>query len=604
MTHVDPKNNTRQQWILRMFIGISVIMFLRLAQFSLLEHDKWTGLARQQILRTQEIEPTRGKILANDGNTELAISQIEISLASDNIAIRSTHADISIASRLSAILDLPIEQIVSTIHSERNASWIKRNLSQDTFFKFLEHYKDGKLPGIHIKREVTRTYPQHPNAASIIGFARADREPGFDPLGPYLHMKGIEGLEKSYNSELTGKPGQFEFRVNRFGAPELNSYKILQNPTHGNDLVTTLDLQLQTILREELMKALIQNKALSSIGIIMEPATGSILACDSVENTPEHLDPEYRNMNFTNCWPSEARRNLSTAAIFEPGSIWKPIMMSIALEHELVTPGEIIPWSDPIVLGSKKFYDWKKFPPSLQLAEVLIYSSNVGIIQVSKRLFNAFEKTQVADEIIRMGFARRLPIDFPTRPSGRLAPRSWSMISIGAVAEGYELGVTLAQLAAFYSCIANGGNRVFPHFGKELRYPGSQSVSKELTPQIQEIVLSQTTTDFIRDAMVQCVDHGTGKNASLKEYGVIAGGKTATAKMLVGGSYASGKYRASFSGFFPAENPMYVMVVSVEDPSAGAYYGGSVAAPLFQNIGRRICSEKHGIMPIPLPKVE
>jgi len=485
-----------------------------------------------------------------------------------------------------------------------NAEWIKRNITHEEFRQLMQAKYSGRLPGLLIKRDIQRHYPEHPRAASILGFALSQREYGFEPLGPYINMHGIEGLENTYDEYLMGDKGVYQYYVNRFGSPEKDSLKQISPSRTGVDLLTTVDLKLQGILKEQLSLALNNHKAEACLGIIMDPRTGAILASASVENMPDQVELEHLETTPVNCWPAPARRNLATSSVFEPGSIWKPVIMAIALEHGLAVPGEILPWKRAMVFGRKAFYDWKDFPETIGLDEVLIYSSNVGIIQISNRLFSNLSHSDIAEEIHKMGFNRRYPVDFPSRPRGLLSPAAWGPISVGAVAEGYELGVTLVQLGGFYCMIANGGLQVEPHFGKALLDPGSGIVIRNLEKDKPAQVISPQTAGFIRQAMTDCVDHGTGKRAKLTSYDCVLAGKTATAKLLVNGTYASGKYRASFAGFFPAENPEYVMVVSVKDPQEGGYYGGVVAAPLFGSIAERIAAEVMELDPIVTTPVE
>ncbi|MCD4655852.1 hypothetical protein K8T06_18175, partial [bacterium] len=143
---------------------------------------------------------------------------------------------------------------------------------------------------------------------------------------------------------------------------------------------------------------------------------------------------------------------------------------------------------------------------------------------------------------------------------------------------------------------------VHPHYGQKLLDSETRESVRDLSSDMGYPIMSAKTSEFVRNAMTECVEYGTGKKGHLRDYRITAAGKTATAKLLVNGTYASGQYRASFCGFFPAANPMYVVVISVENPTAGSYYGGQVAAPLFQEIAGRICSDVYGIMPFPFPK--
>nr|HPQ39429.1 penicillin-binding protein 2 [bacterium] len=523
-------NRTFQRLIITAMTVASVVMGLRLAQFSVIESTDWSLRARDRILRTLEIEPRRGRIIAADRRTVLADSEITLSIAVDNCAIGSTGKECVIANRLAEILGVPPEVVISRIHSRHNAEWVARDIDRQVFKRFLKAQLDGLLPGVSIKREVRRIYPEHPVAASLLGFVTREREPGFDTLGPYRHVHGVEGIEVAYEDDLRGQFGACQYRINRFYAPEHDSFETLTEVRNGNDLVTTIDPKMARLVREELIKALKLNAADSAMAIVMDPDTGAILASDSVENTPEHLDPEYRSTVPVNCWPPEARRNLVHTAVFEPGSIWKPVIMSIALENGIVHPGEIIPWKPAVVMGGHAFRDWKDFNRDLQLKEVLIWSSNVGIIEVSRRMFQSLPDTQIYEQIQGMGFLRNLPVDYPVRPRGTLNPGNWSAITVGAVAEGYETGVTMSQLGAFYCAVANGGRIVYPHYGRHLLDADTGEIIRDLTPEPGYPVMSPETAEFIRNAMTECVDYGTGKKGSLEDYHVSAAGKTATAK--------------------------------------------------------------------------
>lgn len=600
MTHAG---EIRQKWIIRLFTLVAFAAILRLFQFSILEHDQWTDLVNAQIFREFRVEALRGRILSHDPSIILAESDAWVSIAADTHVIRTTHNDGRVARRLSTALNLPEEELLSKLHSSRNATWIKQNITPEEFAAVFKLQNHGLLPGIHFKREIKRSYPQHPHAASIVGFALGERETGFDPLGPYRNLHGIEGIESSYNRLLAGEMGVYIYRVNRFGTPELESFDEIKPIQRGNDLQISLDLGIQKIAQEEVTRAMIENKARAAMAIVMDPRDGAIRAAASVEYSQDLIDDPDRFTKLpANCWPDYLRRNLVAASVFEPGSVWKPIVMAVALENHVVKTTDSVEWREPVVLGGKAFMDWKKFGPSLKLGEVLTYSSNVGIINVSKKIFAALTNKQIADEFKKMGFGRRAPVDFPCRPIGKLPYQYWGIISIGAVAEGYELQVSLAQLAGFYCSIANGGNRVVPHFGHALLDPESGNPVKQLNNDPLERSMSESTQTFIRSAMMDCIDHGTGRKASLTDLGIIAAGKTATAKLLVNGSYGANKYRASFAGFFPAENPQYVIAISVEDPHAKGYYGGVVAAPIFNAIGMRILTELNGITgPFPPP---
>ncbi|MBN1552970.1 penicillin-binding protein 2 [bacterium] len=590
------QSNYRATGFIIFFCLLSLIIFFKLFLFTVIQYDNWADLAHSQVTRQVIVEPLRGRILSSDDQTVLAESEVNVSLAIDTFKIRSTKQDVQISKHLAEILDLPVELVLSNIHSKHCASWVKRDITPAEFQQIQQLQHSGRLPGVCIRREIKRKYPCHPLAATIIGFAIGQHEEGFEPLGTYSNLHGIEGLEYAYNTVLAGRQGRYEYLVNRYSAPDQNSVKILEPLQNGFDLRTTIDIRLQNIVHEELAKALLEEKAVSVMAVIVDPTDGSILASCSIQAASETED--FNSDLPVNCWLPEMRRHLPAFAVFEPGSIWKPIIMSIALENQLVVQDEMIPWNESVVCGTKRFHDWKSFPPELKLDEILIHSSNVGIIQVSQRLFANRSHQFISHEIKRMGFLRNIPVDYPVQPYGMLYPEMWGPISVGALAEGYEVGVTLIQMAAFYCAVANGGYLVDPHFGSAILNPSDGHVVRELNYKPDIRIMSDSTSTFIRKAMIQCVKKGTGKKANLDYLGCQVAGKTATAKLLVDGSYASGKYRASFAGFLPADNPQMVILVSIEDPGAGAYYGGAIAAPLFHKIAKRILLECFNDIPL------
>ena len=344
-----------QKLVYCLLTGIAGILILRVAQFSLCQSSDWKERAIKRISRTMEVEPKRGRIIAGDERTVLAESRVALSIASDNRAVQGTGKECMIARRMAEILSEPVESVISRIHSRHNAVWLVRDIDRTVLKHFLKVQLDGFLPGIHVKREVQRVYPEHPHAASLVGFVTQQREPGFDTLGPFRHQSGIEGLEKAYDRELRGSFGLASYRINRFYAPEHDSFKTVEKVKDGLDLVTSIDVDLQRIVREELLKGLELNQADTAMAIVMDPWTGAILASESVENTEEHKSLEYRTVNPMNCWPAEARRNQSLISTFEPGSIWKPVMMAIALENGLAQPSDIIQWKNAVVLGGHAF---------------------------------------------------------------------------------------------------------------------------------------------------------------------------------------------------------------------------------------------------------
>ncbi len=414
-----------------------------------------------------------------------------------------------------------------------------------------------------------RFYPNGPLAAGVIGFT--------DPEG-----RGLEGIEAFLEDQLRGVDGFIKSGRARSGA-ELRWLRELHlDPQHGRDVFLTLDARLQLIVEEELAATLKQYQARGACALVVEPATGRILAMASL---PSH-DP---NTPLTSPQDAPRRRNWCVAYTFEPGSTFKLVAATAVMNEgllglrDVVDCGENGRWTREFGRERVSLRDVhvikERFAP---VEKVIAESSNIGTFQMALKL----GRERYADYLMRFGFHQRSGIRLPVEERGQLRPiDKWTMTDFSRVAMGYTISVTPLQLAMAMSALANDGrlmrpqiiDRVVAHDGTVLSLPQPEVVRQLCRPEVAEQV---------RRALRQVVEDGTGSLVRMDRYSVA--GKTGTARIA---PYREDRYHASFVGFFPVDAPKLCIAVVVEDPNPRiGYYGGKVAGPAFKNIAQRAAS--------------
>ena len=337
--------------------------------------------------------------------------------------------------------------------------------------------------------------------------------------------------------------------------------------TAGSSLELTIDTYLQHMAERELHAGVIANRAAGGTVIIMNPRTGEILA---MANEPTFDPNAYRDSNDL------ARRNRAVQDLYEPGSTFKVVTASAAIEeHVMPVDAPIDVSSGLIKIGSRVVHDDHRYG-TLSFADVIVKSSNVGAIKIGFKLGTE----RLSDFVKRFGFGRASSPDFPGENSGIVwNPAKWTDSALASVSMGYQIGVTPLQMVAAVSAIANGGELVEPRvvgavYRDSRRYP--------VTPKVVRRAISTETAATLTTIMEGVVERGTAKAAQIPGYTVA--GKTGTAHKLVDGHYSKSDYNASFVGFIPSRNPAVAIIVVTDSPHAGTYYGGSVSAPIFKRI--------------------
>ncbi|HVF51589.1 MAG TPA: penicillin-binding protein [Pyrinomonadaceae bacterium] len=533
--------------------GWMVVICARLVQLQTSQHEWLTQRARAQQQDATVESPERGLILDRTGR-ELARTVDVDSF----FAVPQEIEDIDDASaRLAPLLKLERAQLASRLREARERGlkfvWLARKVEAERG----EAVRALKVKGIHARTEPQRRYPNGELAAHIVGFVGLDDE-------------GLGGVERFHNTSMKGVEGKIVVE----GDGRRKAYASLEiNPQAGQSVVLTIDETIQFHAERALALALQRTRAKSATAIVLEPRTGEILA---LANAPTF------NPNEAGKASAASRTNQALQNIYEPGSTFKIVAFSAALEERLGRPEDKIDCQmGRITVAGRLVHDHSAFG-TLTLTEALAKSSNVAAIKLGIRVGDE----RMYEYIRRYGFGARTGIELPGETPGLLRPVArWQASSIGSIAIGQEIGVTPLQMASAFGALANDGVRVAPHLVRELR-AADGSVVAQTKPESQR-VLSAETARTVRGMLESVTVKGTAKAAQLEGY--TAAGKTGTAQKIdtQTRTYSKTKHVASFVGFAPVENPSVVIVVVVDEP-AGAYHGGDVAAPVFREIAEQV----------------
>ena len=534
-------------------VGWMLLIGARLVQLQVSQHDDFTARARNQQLNAVETSPTRGQLLDRQGR-ELARSIDTESFFADPREITDPNET---AKRIAAITGQDRAEIANrlsaAIDAKKQFIWIARRLDVESANKL-----DAlELKGVYSRKEPKRYYPNDSLAAHVLGSV------GLDEIGQ-------SGVEQYYNEKIRGESGKVYLEVDR-DRHAFESYEIQPRP--GQTVVLTIDQTIQYRTEQALSAAVDRTHAKSGTAIVMDPQTGEILA---LANAPS-FDP--------NQPPKDATENRGNGALqnpYEPGSTFKIVAYSAAIEKGLVKPEDKIDCQmGQITVAGRLIHDHHPFGV-LTIADALALSSNVGAIKLGLLVGNE----SMYDYMKRLGFGSRTGIDLAGESPGILRPLTrWQPSSIGSLAMGQEISVTPLQMATAYSVLANGGMLVKPHVVRELRSPDG-TVTFQAKPETRR-ALKPETTAALRNMLEGVTLHGTARKAQLDGY--TAAGKTGTAQKIdpKTRTYSATKYIGSFVGFAPVKNPAVVIIVVIDEPQ-GSYHGGDVAAPVFREIAEQI----------------
>ncbi len=452
--------------------------------------------------------------------------------------------------KLPELLSISPELLSKRLSRDKYFVWLERKLSDEVAQKV----RALRIPGLDFIKESQRYYPNQYLAAHVIGFAGVDNQ-------------GLEGLELKFDKYLKGELGRTQI-VRDARRRELLMDRAFVPPKDGFDLVLTIDETIQYIAERALDKAFKKHNAKSASIVVIDPGTGEILALAN--------RPTYDLGEFTSSTP-ESRTNRAVVYFYEPGSVFKIVTASAALEEDIVTEKDkIFCENGKYRVGNHILHDHHPLG-TLTFSEVIEQSSNIGTTKVAQMMgpavFYKYAK--------RFGFGRKTGVDLIGEVSGQLKPpRKWSKTSIGALPIGQEVTVTPLQLACAIGAVANDGVYMKPFVVKYIKDKNDELI-KAFEPKVIDRVVSIDTARRVKAILQKVVEHGTGKKARVK--GVAVGGKTGTAQKVVNGAYSHSKFYASFIGFAPVEDPRIAAVVVYDEPHPN-HYGGTVAAPVFREM--------------------
>ncbi len=527
---------------------------VRLVYLQVGQHEILSERARRQQQQSAKTNALRGLILDRNGH-ELARS-----LDVDSFVAVPTDEKFDAretAKKFAAVLGLDESPLRARLEeaqkSKRKFVWLARQVDAEQAARIHEL----KLGGVRAVKEPKRYYPNGALAAHVLGYVGTDD-------------KGLAGIELYQNAALGGEEGKTVFDKDARHTV-FNSFEVEAAP--GQSIVLTIDQNIQYQAERAVAAAMEQTRAKSATALVLDPRTGDILA---LVNAPT-FDP-----NGARKISEDVRKNQALQNIYEPGSTFKIVAYSAAIEEKLARPTDTIDCQmGSINLLGRTIRDTHAYG-TLTITEALAKSSNVAAIKLGLRL----GKERMYDYMRRFGFGERTGIELKGETRGLVRkPENWHPSSMGSVAIGQEVGVTPIQMAAAFATIANDGVRVAPHLVKEVRDANGQAIHRT-TPETHR-VLSAETARTLRPMLESVTVSGTAKLAQLDGY--TAAGKTGTAQKIdpATRAYSKTKYVASFAGFAPIDNPAVVIIVVIDEP-VGSYYGGTVAAPVFRAIAESV----------------
>ena len=528
------------------------LLSARLFQIQILQNEYYIGKGVQQGQHKEILKASRGNIY--DRNNVLITRNIS------HVTLCGNPSDIidkkSVAHLLSQCTERPTAYYTDKLSSKDSFVFLERNIleSQCDYISQLKNY------GVILKKNYFRYYPFGSTGSQVIGFTDPDN-------------RGLSGIEKQYNPVLTGTHGWIIKKRSGTGKSKRdNSYPYV-DPSSGSNIQITLDIEYQCILEDELKKQMNATNAKGATGVLMNPETGEILAMASIPS----FDP-----NHPGDYPLEHQKIKAITDQFEPGSTFKIVSATAALEKNMVRiDDEFFCENGSFFYNGVRIRDHEEYG-LLTFSQVLEQSSNVGIIKITELL----QGQSLYQYIKKFGFGIETDINLPGETRGFIRePHNWSKISPGVISMGQEISVTALQLASAYSAIANGGyllrpkivNQIMAHNGK---------LKKNNDSKVLRRVASLETMEIIKKVLVKTVKMGTGSSAEIPGWNIA--GKTGTAEKFINGSYSETKFISNFVGFFPAEKPILLGVILIDEPKLGFHWGSTGAAPVFRNVAQRI----------------
>ena len=520
------------------FVGLAG----RAAYVQVIGNDFFQRQGEVRFARTLELPANRGRILDRNGLI-LASSVPAASIWAIPEDVEMAKPDVRAKLKdLARLMDMPLSTLQGKLADEdKTFVWIKRQLDWDVG----QQITALGLKGIYLRKEYKRQYPEGEAAAHVVGFTNVEDH-------------GQEGMELAFDKDLAGKPGSRRVIKDRLGRV-VEGVGAEVPPVDGKDMQLSIDSKVQFFAYQKLRDTVQAHKAKAGSVVVLDARTGEVLA---LANYPSYVPDKRQNLT------GEQLRNRALTDVFEPGSTIKPITVGLALESGRFKPETSVDTTPGrLTITGSTISDTHNYG-LLTVEGVIQKSSNVGTTKIAMQL----PAQEMWETFSAVGFGQKPQIAFPGVASGRLRPyKSWRPIEQATMSYGYGLSASLFQMARSYTVFSNGG-KVIP-----------ATMLKTHEAPVGVPVFSERTANQVRKMLQMAAGPGgTGQKAQTVGYSV--GGKSGTARKQVGKSYASGKYRAWFTGLAPIDHPRIIVAVMVDEPSNGVIYGGAVAAPVFSEV--------------------
>ncbi|WP_019907892.1 peptidoglycan D,D-transpeptidase FtsI family protein [Thermoanaerobacter indiensis] len=530
------------------FVFLTIMFFaliVRLIWIQGINSEKLAMAVERQSTADITLKPQRGNIYDVNGN----ILACNVPAGDVFAAPKFIKNPEKASEELYKYLNMDKDSLYKIL-SNKNSEWAV--LGRSIPLENINKIKSLNIPGIYVEDTFMRNYPNGKMLSQVLGFTGIDGN-------------GLYGLEYSLDKYLSGVPGREISLVDAEGR-KVGVPSKLYKPTNGDNIVLTIDSVIQSYTEKAIKNGYEKYKPQDGItAIVMNPKTGEILA---MANLPD-FDPN----NPQDVPSQEYWSNPAISSIYEPGSVFKVITASAALESAVVTPNE--KFYDPgyYIVSGRKIRSWTVLG-DITFSQAIEKSSDTVFMQVVERLgLDTFYKY-----IYAFGFGSPTGIELPGEASGMILLKSKVYpVDLATMSFGQGIAVTPIQMITAFSAVINGGNLMVPHIVKYIEE--GDKIIKEYKPQIVRQVISKKTSDTMKYILEKTVTEGTAQTAQVPGYTV--GGKTGTTE-----NYAPGKYVASFAGFAPVENPKIAVLVLVKNPTQNGYMGGEVAAPIAQEILR------------------
>ena len=552
---------------LAMLLALAVVVF-RYAWLQLVQGSELAARMRAQVGESYLVQSTRGAILDRSGR-ELAVSTMTKSLYVDPNHVKEPQV---LASELAPLIGLSEQQILDDIAEGGGFQWVKHHLGQDEYEAVRKLMKEKEYTDcLNFIDEAKRYYPNDILAANVLGFVGTED-------------KGLDGVEQALDGILKGEVEEEYLQTDRSSRPILSSIFTKQKKYKGDYCKTvtlTIDSSIQFMVEQELDRAMAENGPQAITCIVMDPKTGEVLAMAG--------RPSYNPNKFWDYSP-ESWKNRAVSFIYEPGSTFKAMVAGAALQENVVSPNQVFVDPGYVMVSGRRIQNWSgESFGTVTFTDVVKQSLNTGFAQVGLSL-GAEKLTEYAK---RFGFGEQTGIDLPGEEYGLLFnPEDMRDSDIATMSIGQSIAVTPLQLVTAMSAVANDGVLLKPHIVKDIKNADGTTYLQNERTEVRR-VLESSTDKTLMGLLEQVVATGGGHKAAVKGYRIA--GKTGTAQKIRedGAGYLDGRYIASFCGFAPVEDPRVTVLVIIDDPTLGSYYGGQIAAPVAGRIFAQLMRYLH-----------